>query len=279
MDNLSGQDHYLADLPEKLATGDAAAFFVRVRAESGSELVNFVWRHLATLPKGVAEWCWDVVRMNNVTNTAAVLSAQADEEASLLVGSLPTLPYFCAEATEILAAYNSNNAINLARMGVLLNVFDTPALWQGTAQPPQAVLPTGGLRASIPLPSLPSFSTLNSEDTKAIKALSGAGPGSLSGVLPSLWSHLTVQPGLIQAICSPLVNILGKEGFTNAHSVLCATATSRHSPVTSVLPPDFDVDLARASIRCFTERIAELTLAGRVLKIWMASTSQRRLNN
>jgi len=278
LDNLSGQDHYLADLPETLAKGAAAAFFVRVRAESGSQLVNFVWRHLATFPKGVAEWCWDVVRMNTVENTAGLLSARADKEATLLAEPLPVLPHFSAEAIEILVAYNSNNAVNLARMGVLLYVLDTPVLWQGMAQPPQALLLPDSLGASSPLSPLPSFSTLGSKDAEAIKALSGAGPGSLSGVLPSLWSHLTVQPGLIQAISSPLVGILGKESFTTAHSVLCAVATPRQSPVAPALPPDLDVDLVRASVRCFAERIAELTLAGRVLKIWIASSQQRRVD-
>jgi hypothetical protein len=279
LSDLTDRDRSLADLPESLATGAAAAFFVRVRTESGSALVNFVWRHLATLPEGAAEWCWNVVRMTDAPDTAAVLSAQADKAAAALAGPSPRLPHFSAEAAEILAAYNRNNAMNLARMGLLLSALDAPAPRQATVQTTVQAVPATlpeSPRADTALPPLPSFATLGSDDTDAIAALSRAGPGSTSGVSPSLWRHLTVQPGLVPAIADQLANTLSTKIFAAAHADLRAAATPRQTPATPAPPSAFDSDLVRASVMSFAERIAELTLAGRILAIWLTPAPQQR---
>ncbi|OAN81968.1 hypothetical protein A8B78_00260 [Jannaschia sp. EhC01] len=264
----------LADLPEESATGVTAAFFARVRAESGSALINFVWRHLATLPDGTADWCWDVVRNADVTPVAQALSLQADRAAAALAGPSPKLPTLEPQAANILAAYNRNNPMNLARMGLLLSALDS--LDNALSAPRSTDAPhSDGPHADAALPPLPPFSALGADDLRAVDAVSWVGPASASGVSPSLWRHLTVQAGLMPAIAAPVAKAVSTAEFRAAHRALgdAASAPLRHFE-TPVPPPDFDADRVRTSVTSFAQRIAELTLAGRILANWTLPTPQ-----
>lgn len=266
--------YLLADLSEESATSVAAAFFARVRAESGSALVNFVWRHLATLSDGTADWCWDVVRNTDVSSVASTLSLQADHAATAHAGSPPLVPALEPQAADILAVYNRNNPINLARVGLLLRALETLGL-APSASHSMSATQADGSRADFALPPLPAFSALSAGDLRAIDAVSRAGPASASGVSPSLWRHLTVQPGLVPAIAGPVAKVVSSEEFRAAHGALIVAATAPlDRPEAPALPPGFDVDLVRASVASFAQRIAEMTLAGRVLANWTISLPQ-----
>lgn len=267
----------LADLPENGATGVAAALFARVRAESGSALVNFVWRHLATLSEGTADWCWDMVRQADVRSAAQALSLQADRAVATLAGPPPQLPALELQVADILDTYNRNNPMNLARMGLLLRVLDKlhvlPNTQHGTAVPQP-----DGPRTDVALPPLPLFSALSGDELRAIDTVSGAGPASGSGVSPSLWRHLTVQQGLMSAIAGPMAKVVSLKEFRAVHRALVDTASAPlWHPEIIKPPPDFDADRVRTSVVCFAERIAELTLAGRILANWSTTKPQESI--
>jgi len=45
-------------ITEAGATGEIAAIFADIRHVLGVEVVNLIWRHLATLP-GALPWAWE----------------------------------------------------------------------------------------------------------------------------------------------------------------------------------------------------------------------------
>ncbi len=56
---------------EEDATGDVAAIFGDLRATLGIPLVNLIWRHLATIPGGLA-WVWTLVKPLSGTASALI---------------------------------------------------------------------------------------------------------------------------------------------------------------------------------------------------------------
>src|SRR5260370_16469466 len=77
-------------ITEAAATGEIAAIFADIRLVLGVDVVNLIWRHLATIP-GALPWSWQTLRPLYADGTIA-------EEAAALHGdlALPRLPPFPA---------------------------------------------------------------------------------------------------------------------------------------------------------------------------------------
>ena len=80
---------------EAAATGEIAEIFADIRRVLGVEVVNLIWRHLATLPGGLP-WAWETLRPLYADGTLAA-------EARLLHEQL-TLPRLRPFPPELLAA-------------------------------------------------------------------------------------------------------------------------------------------------------------------------------
>src|SRR5258707_12282242 len=78
-------------IAEASATGAVAEIFADIRRVLGVEVVNLIWRHLATIP-GALLWAWGMLRPlyvnGSIAAEAAALRAELD---------LPPLPPFPAE--------------------------------------------------------------------------------------------------------------------------------------------------------------------------------------
>ena len=104
---------------EAAATGEIATIFADIRQVLGVEVVNLIWRHLATIP-GALPWAWATVRPLYVDGTVAAEAAALRKNLDL-----PKLPPFPAETLaaaglpgdnlttirNILAAYHRTNAM------------------------------------------------------------------------------------------------------------------------------------------------------------------------
>lgn len=114
-------------ITEAGATGEIAAIFADIRLVLGVDVVNLIWRHLATIP-GALPWAWGTLRPLYADGSIAA-------EAAALHGDLdlPRLPSFPAEAfaaagllkgdisaiRDILAAYDRTNAMALVALSAL----------------------------------------------------------------------------------------------------------------------------------------------------------------
>ena len=114
---------------EAAATGEIAEIFGDIRRVLGVDVVNLIWRHLATID-GALAWTWTTLRPvyedGTIAAEAAALHADLD---------LPALPGIPAEAfvalglrgddisaiRDTLAAYDRTNAMALIALSALLS--------------------------------------------------------------------------------------------------------------------------------------------------------------
>jgi hypothetical protein len=116
------------------AAGETAALFADIRATLGVEVVNLIWRHLATMP-GALEWVWG--ELKPLYQGAAL--AHADEVRRSLL--LPAVTAFSDDTLTaagigapdrksieaILDNYYHTNALALVALSSLLARFDGDA--------------------------------------------------------------------------------------------------------------------------------------------------------
>lgn len=266
-------DFTLPEVAEVDASDDIAALYETIRVDTGSRLVNYVWRHLATID-GAAPWLWETTRSNDHRPLAAFLGSTADASAfGVAAATRPSARIaMCPTAREIVAVYNVNNIGNLSRAMMLLESLRRPP---GEAE---AAAHRGGpqaepTKAGAELPPLPRFSDLAEEDLAAIAVVSEAGPAADSGIVPSLWRHIAIEPGLIRRLRDPLVAALVSPEFASAFDRLRSRGLAQAAETPLVLPPPADFDRAAATegLDRFLRRIAELCLAGRILAEWTSA--------
>lgn len=256
----------LPEVPEAEARGEIEQLFATIRRETGSPLVNYVWRHLATI-EGAAPWCWEFVRCNDVDGFTAVVSDAADAAVRTIRGHcLHVVPLMGSQARSVVDLYNRNNARNLACVSLLLDALRRPerAVVRGASTPTRR--PSPSVHAE-PVAPLPAWNELSTEDRSTIERLTRAGPAAQSGIAPSLWRHLTVQPGLVTKLAGPLEGMLRSADIRMAFEEFRGEARHRAAelPITRPSVPPFDVARTLDGLERFAARIAELTIAGRAL--------------
>lgn len=101
-------------ITEAAATGEVAVLYADIRAALGVNVVNLVWRHLATIP-GALPWAWGTVRPLYLDGTIA-------REAAALRAAR-RLPPVARLPDEVLAAAGLD-AADRARIGAVLDAYD-----------------------------------------------------------------------------------------------------------------------------------------------------------
>ncbi len=248
----------LAEIAEADASGRVAEFYERLREESGSAVVNYVWRHLATID-GAAEWAWEVARSSDPGPAAGRLADRADRVAAAIATQWPARPVLDEVARRIVASYNRNNAENAVRIARVLSALQRPER-QLAAVPPPA-----GARRDTGLPGIPARSGMTKTALAALTTLGAAGPAAASGVPPSLWRHLSVSEGLVEALAGPVAAILEAPDFQAGWSELRDMTLAEAAPHGPPVPPDMDRAAVLDGLTRFHGRIVEMTLIGRVL--------------
>jgi len=126
----TGVDPIVA-IPEAEATGEVAALYEDLRATLGVSFVNLIWRHLATIPGGLA-FVWTLVKPLYVSGELDRLSIKAAARVSL--PSLAPLPGFVWESVAmtgqdrrtiaaLIESYNRANGVNFLALVVALSVL------------------------------------------------------------------------------------------------------------------------------------------------------------
>ena len=164
-------------ITEAAATGEVAKIFGDIRRVLAVDVVNLIWRHLATLD-GALPWAWTTLRPLYVDGTIA-----AEARALHADIDLPPLPVFPPEVFvaaglreddvtaigHILAAYHHTNAMALIALSALLNKLD------GKASILDAVAPRGAgaldPQPEIPLPRLLNLADLQPETSSLVMML------------------------------------------------------------------------------------------------------------
>ena len=201
-------------IAEASATGAVAEIFADIRRVLGVEVVNLIWRHLATIPDALP-WAWGVLRPLYADGTIAA-------EAQALPGQLalphrPPLPRDVLAAIglgdddlasigNILAAYDRTNAMALVALSALLCRLHGPPAEAGQAAigTPE---PSAALPSAIPLPPLPGLDTLSEPIARLVLTLNRLGSRRDNPVLASMYRHLAYWPSYLAvswALIAPL---------------------------------------------------------------------------
>ncbi|MFZ2003803.1 MAG: hypothetical protein WAV02_01865 [Stellaceae bacterium] len=272
---------------EAAASGEIAAIFTDIRRVLGVEVVNLVWRHLATIPSALP-CAWGMLRPLYADGTIATAAAALHHDLDL--PELPPFPPELLAATEllggdlgtirnILAAYDRTNAMALIALSALLCRLDGEP-----AAPEAASLHGIGVAyeppLSIPLPSLPSMAALPPATAGLVSVLNRLGTQSSNAVLASMYRHLAYWP-IYLALAWTLIAPLDADGsLYHAIADARAKAQSRTTRIAtrllvpSGLPPDPELGAAiRAAVEPFVgDVIAKMVVICALLR---AATGDR----
>ena len=205
-------------ITEAGATGEIAAIFADIRLVLGVDVVNLIWRHLATIP-GALPWAWGMLRPLYANGSIAA-------EAAALHGDLdlPRLPSFPAETfaaaglldddistiRDILSAYDRTNAMALVALSALLGrLGDAPPALDAPSSPNTDV--AHEFPPSIPLPLLPSIAELSLPIAELVLILNRLGTRHDDAILASMYRHLAYWPAYL-ALAWTLIAPLDADG-------------------------------------------------------------------
>jgi hypothetical protein len=144
-------------IAEAAATGETATIFADLRATLGVNVVNLIWRHIATFP-GALAWAWSTIR-------------------------------------RILASYNRSNAMNLAALSALVRRID--GVPPATSNPSAAMdLPQeAGIEGT--LPKLLTLSEVAPATAALIREINLLGDRAEGRIIASMYRHLAHWPGYL----------------------------------------------------------------------------------
>jgi hypothetical protein len=258
--------HTLPEISEADARGEISDLYETIRAETGSTLVNYIWRHLATID-GAAQWAWDFARLNDDPELAYEIGQSADIVAlqSAQLAS-PAVPIALDSDTQaIIKVYNTNNVANLARVMLLKHGLCAPEAPVTEASSTIPAKPKGER-----LPALPRHSDISADQREFIERLATAGPAADTMIIPSLWRHLTIQPGLLSQLTGPLETTLLSEGFRHSCKDVSETAmaVTTNQNIRLPRPINFNRKATLDSLERFSNRLVELAIAGRIIVLW-----------
>lgn len=265
---------------EASATGAVAEIFADIRRVLGVEVVNLIWRHLATIPDALP-WAWGMLRPLYVDGTIAA-EAQA-LHGQLSLPHLPRLPdeIFAAidlgnnERTsirEVLAAYDRTNAMALVALSALLCWLDEPStphdrIAEEIPAPPSKPL------APMPLPPLPALDTLPEAVATLVLTLNRLGTRRENPLLASMYRHLAYWPTYL-ALSWTLIAPLDGDGSleTAIADALVKARVQAALLVTRLRAPPLDPTTAVA-IRAAVEPFAGDVIAKMVVICTLLRTS------
>jgi hypothetical protein len=251
------------------AVGHTAMMFSDIRATLGVEVVNLIWRHLATMP-GALEWVWG--ELKPLYLGAAVPHANAVRNGL----RLPTVPELSDDtlaaagigATDrrgigsVLDSYHHTNALALVAFSSLLARFD------GGAAPGETIvveMSDATQRASrAVLPQLTPLSELPPPVARLIEALNGFGEDEEFALVASMYRHLSHWPAYL-ALLRTLLAPLQANGELRALVSATRRMAGKHGRALAPLlpgsqPPADSVAPALAAVRRFVEHpIARMT--------------------
>ena len=249
-------------ITEAAATGETALIFADLRATLGVNVVNLIWRHIATFP-GALPWAWATVKPVYVSGRVAMEAQRL--KAGLSIPALPDWPTAvlrCAgidaagEASirRILASYNRSNAMNLVALSALVRCIDgAPADTQtATAFPeqPQEAAIDGAL------PKLLTLDEVAADTADLVRRINLLGDRDQGRILASMYRHLAHWPGFLALGYTHLAAFAadGRLGNMIAQAIsLGDSAGARLQASMAVLPPPDSAGEVRRAATDFIE--------------------------
>lgn len=255
----------LAQIREDEATGSVAEAYARLRRTLGVPLVNFIWRHLATID-GALDFALPRVAQASPLIDATIPRVRQEADALVVehrlgaaLGSQVTLS---PAVRDVIAVYDRGNCWNFLAMSVLAAARAGHERSSG-APPGEA----GGGETAPAVPPMPRYEDLAPQLRAIVDRLGSVGPAARHVGHPSLWIHLGLWPDELIALEAPCAQLLASPAFARAYASFrgrgpALLGLQAPEPGSEALPGEQPID---CSIRLFRTLIAEMILVGRVL--------------
>jgi hypothetical protein len=244
----------LPELAERDADPGTAALYGELKRLGGVPMVALIFRHLATLPGGLA-WAWDTIgpawRSGAVQETAWGLVGRLPHDglAPMPREALAVLDVDAAgieELRTVLQAYNRANPENL--LSVLCLLRRVQGGHASPAPPSQAAQPWQPPVAPARLPPMADRAGLPPALRQLLDLVADPGGAGRPRLVPSLYRHFLHRPGLLALVVTLLLPHLRDGSIDRAADALqasMAAAADALATTLSALPaPDHGVQQA-----------------------------------
>ena len=273
-------------ITEAAATGETAIIFADLRATLGVNVVNLIWRHIATFP-GALQWAWESVRPIYVSGRVGVEGRQI--RAGFTRPALPGWSHSmlaCAgidaagEASigRILASYNHSNALNLAALSALVRRIDgvpavTPIDQAATDRPEDDAVE--GL-----LPKLLALDEVAADTADLIRRINLLGDRAQGRIVASMYRHLAHWPGFLalsHVQLAPLAVDGRLDKMVGQVIALGESAGARlQAGMTELPPPDSVTEVRRAAADFIQHAISKMVPVAALLSASMPKPTRRK---
>ena len=262
-------------IAEAAATGETAAIFADLRTTLGVNVVNLVWRHIATFP-GALPWAWASVKPAYVSGRVGIEAQRIRAELSL--PKLPQIPrsaLTCAgidaagEASilRILVSYNRSNAMNLAALSALVRIIDGRPV-----DPWDAPVATNAPQDAAIEGALPALLTLNevaADTAELIRRINLLGDREQGRIIASMYRHLAHWPEFLAlgyVYLSPLAAD-GRLGAMIRQTVALGENAGAHlqAGMMNLPPPDSVAEVRRAAADFIAHAIGRMVPVASIL--------------
>ncbi len=185
-------------ITEAAAKGETAAIFADIRQVLGVDVVNLVWRHLATMD-GALPWAWRALRPLYVDGSVIHEATALHKELALppmpsipaeVFAGLGLRPHDIAAIRDVLAAYDHTNAMAAVALTALRARLDGRTPHDSAAAEPMPMAAT----PRIGLPRLLNLADMQPETAALVTALNGFGTRRPGAMLASMYRHLAHWP-------------------------------------------------------------------------------------
>ena len=215
----------LPEIPEAGASADIAALYADMRAVTGVLIVNLIYRHIATVPNGLA-WVWSVLRPHIASGSIGSLAPGVLARAALNrwnerspVGALP--PHERDAVTSIVSWYNRGNAVNLVALLALRAAPSEVSPRSDEAVPAAAQEATP---AAVPPPPPLLLGEVEAPLRDRIFRLCELQGLSGSGLTPTMYLHLARWPTALALILDSLERMMDSGEFDRDVAVVVESA-------------------------------------------------------
>jgi len=188
-------------ITEAAATGETAVIFADIRQVLEVDVVNLIWRHLATTD-GALAWTWGTLRPFYVDGSVRREAMALHRELTLppmhavpveVFAGLGLRPDDLTAIRGILAAYDHTNTMAVVALSALRARLDGHA--QRNAQPTEPGPVPAAPRTK--LPKLLDLTDMQAETATLVTALNGLGTRRPGAVLASMYRHLAHWPSYL----------------------------------------------------------------------------------
>jgi hypothetical protein len=235
-------------IAEADATGEIAALYADLRSTLGLPFVNLIWRHLATIPGGLA-WVWTLTKPLYVSGELERLSRET--AALVTLPSLAPLPDVVFDAAAIdgdarpviaamIESYNHANGVNFLALLTAVSVLrdGLPAI--SGVKPATAPFPRDA--SPVPaLPPLPGLSELPPHVLTLVRRLDGLGRLGPSEAVASLYRHLARWPAFLAIAYTALEPLDRNRELARAQEKVIAFGHRQSAALSGLVNPDLPV--------------------------------------